>query len=386
MLLRPTEAPSEHVRHLAFPVTKNRIFLAHAGVCALPRCAVEKMQEGLYTGMIDQQENDGVFREVQETRAIAASLIKATPQTISLIGPTSLGLNLVAQGLDWQEGDEVIFYPDDYPANVYPWQNLSGRGVKPVPLSPEWTGHITPDLVLQSLTARTRLVALSSCHFLTGYRIDYRAIGEELQKRGILFCLDGIQSLGATTLDSHYFDFLCADSHKWLLGPLGAGIFYVKESVQERLRPSLLGSWNVNSPRYVAQPEINLESGGRRYECGSLYVHGILGMRASMELLLKVGLEQIEARLIHLHHFAAVKLRAAGYTLVADQFAEGARSGIITVTKPGGKLAEVFQTLQHHHVSASLRWDRAGESYLRFSPHFYNTEEELTEVARLMAE
>lgn len=384
MLLQPTVAPTDEVRHLAFPVTRQRIFLAHAGVTALPRFAVERMQEALHSGMIDQQENDKVFREVEETRTVAARLIGAEASEIALIGPTALGLNLVAQGLDWQAGDEVVYYPDDYPANVYPWLKLAERGVRPVPVQPDQTGHLTPELVRSVLTPRTKLVALASCHFLTGYRLDYQTIGRELQERGILFCLDGIQSLGATRLDSRYFDFMSADSHKWLLGPLGAGIFYVKASLQDRLKPSLLGSWNVHSPRFIAQPEIKLEVGARRYECGSLFIHGILGMKASMEMLAQVGLDQIEARLLTLHQFLAEKLRAEGYTVLSDTFPEGARSGIVTVRMGNTDLTERFQHLARNQVSASLRWDRAGQSYLRFSPHFYNTETELTRVVELL--
>jgi cysteine desulfurase / selenocysteine lyase len=384
MLQQPAAPLSDQTRHTLFPVTRRGIFLAHAAVTALPRVAVEKIQEALHSGMNEQQENEKVFRQVEETRAIAARLINASEQEIALLGPTALGLNLVANGLAWNPGDEVVYYQDCYPANVYPWQNLAVRGVVPVALRPGNTGELTPELVFAALTPRTKLVALASCHFITGYRLDYQTIGAELKRRGILFCLDGIQSVGATPLDANYFDFLSADSHKWLLGPLGAGFFYVKESLFETLKPTLLGSWNILSPQFIAQPQIEYFPTARRYECGSLFLHGIIGMRASMELLLEVGLPAISARLLHLHHYLAEKLRPLGFDVLSDHFPENAKSGILTVTKSSADLPALFHYLSTHRVHLSQRWSREGLPFLRFAPHFYNTEEELDEVARLL--
>ena len=146
---------------------------------------------------------------------------------IALLGPTSLGLSLVANGLDWEQGDEVICYLDDYPANVYPWTQLERFGVRPVFLKPGQPGRITPELVAGAMTNRTRLVALASCHFFSGYRIDVDAIGRVAHEGGALFCLDAIQSLGAFPVSVEQVDFLSADAHKWMLGPLTAGIFVV---------------------------------------------------------------------------------------------------------------------------------------------------------------
>ena len=181
-----------------------------------------------------------------------------------------------------------------------------------VPLQPERLGEITPDLVLQAMTPRTRLVALASCHFLSGYRLDYETIGEECTRRGVLFCLDAIQSLGATPIDVRHVDFLAADSHKWMLGPLGAGIFYVKRKHFATLRPSLVGAWNVRSPGFIAQPEVAFEETARRYEPGALNMLALFGMKASLELILGLGVKQIEARLLDLRSFAEDRLLERG--------------------------------------------------------------------------
>ena len=216
--------PSESDRLAAFPVAREQIFMAHAGVTILPRCAAKAMQDYCEQSCVQHQEFADAFRAVNETRKVAADLIGAQPSEISLLGPTSLGLSLVANGMPWEPGDELLCYQDDYPANVYPWLDLRRRGVVVRFLEPEAPGEITPDLVGRALTGRTRLVALASCHFLTGFRIDVDAIGRLLHSRGVLFCLDAIQTLGAFETRVDHVDFLSADAHKWLLGPMAAGM------------------------------------------------------------------------------------------------------------------------------------------------------------------
>jgi selenocysteine lyase/cysteine desulfurase len=372
------------LRHRLFPVTRERIFLAHAGVAPLPGPAVETLQREAARASISQEGVD-YLTEVESIRRVAARLINGTSEEIALLGPTSLGLNLVANGLNWQEGDEVVCYPDDYPANVYPWANLAARGVRVVPLQPERLGEITPDLVLKALTPKTRLVALASCHFLSGFRLDYEHIGEELSRRGVLFCLDAIQSLGATTIDVRNIDFLAADSHKWMLGPLGAGIVYVKRRHFETLRPTLLGSWNVRSPGYVAQPEIAFEATARRYEPGALNMLALFGMKASLELILGIGVKQIEARLLDLRSFAEDKLLAAGFRVMGHSNRRSQKSGIITIAIDNAENAVALaRRLRENRADVSLRQSRSGTSCLRLSPHFYNTEAEIEEVIKIL--
>ncbi|QSR84334.1 aminotransferase class V-fold PLP-dependent enzyme [Methylacidimicrobium sp. B4] len=372
------------LRSRLFPVTRRKTFLAHAGVAPITQRAVERIRMAAEEGASQEQETEALLREIEESRQVAARLLQADPTEIALVGPTAFGLNLVAQGIDFRPGDEVVFYPDDYPANVYPWMRLAERGVKLVRLEPDTLGQLTPELVLEAVGPRTRLVALASCHFLSGYLLDYRTIGAELRRRGVLFCLDGIQSLGAAPMDAAYCDFLSADSHKWLLGPLGAGIFYVRKERQDLLRPALVGAWNIRSPGFIAQPQIECEAGARRYECGALYALGILGMRASIELLLELGIEAIRERLLSLHAFLAEGLRKRGWRLLAEEFPEEARSGIVTATHDRIDLAAGVRLLKEQEIVVSLRWDRQGKPYLRFSPHFYNTHAELAKAVGVL--
>jgi len=370
------------LRTRLFPVTAQRIFLAHAGVAPLPGPAVEALKfEAERAGIA--QENPEFMAEIESIRRVAARLINAASDEVALLGPTSLGLNLVANGLPWQEGDEVVFYPDDYPANVYPWQSLASHGVRPIPLQTERVGEITPDLVFKALTPRTRLVALASCHFLSGYRLDYETIGEELARRGVLFCLDAIQSLGATPIDVRHADFLAADSHKWMLGPLGAGIFYVKRKHFATLRPSLVGAWNVRSPGFIAQPEVAFEETARRYEPGSLNMLALFGMKASLELILGLGVKQIEARLLDLRSFAEDRLLSSGFKVLGHTNRRSQKSGITTtVIDDADRARRVFRRMRDAGIDVSLRQTRAGMQCLRLSPHFYNLETEIDEVVK----
>jgi cysteine desulfurase/selenocysteine lyase len=376
----------EALRRAEFPVVGNGIFLAHAGVTILPRRVVRVMQDHLEQSCLRMQEFPEAWKSVTETRGVAARLIGARASEIALIGPTSVGLSLVANGLEWRAGDEVVFHADDYPANVYPWRDLERHGVIVRALRPEKTGDITLELVESVLSPRTRLVALASCHYLSGQRIDVDAIGRMLRSRGILFCLDAIQTLGAFETRVDHVDFLAADSHKWMLGPMSAGIFYVKEELQEQLRPSLLGSWNVRSPNFIAQADVAFERGGRRYEPGALNINGILGMREGIEMILELGIEPISAQLRRLKARLHERLAPLGFEFLGPEPAHPLTTAITTVWHPERPLEPLNEHLTKNGVTASLRHTRDGRAHLRFSPHFYNTEAEMDRVGDLMTE
>jgi selenocysteine lyase/cysteine desulfurase len=374
----------EEIRQAEFPVVKNKIFFAHAAVAPLTRAAAQTVQDYAWEATQDFQECGDFFENLQKTRQLAADLIQARPEQIALIGPTALGLNLVALGIPWERGDEVVYYPGDYPSNVYPWSHLQTKGVRTVPLEPGRVGAITPDLVFSRLTSKTKLVALSSCHYLTGYRLDYETIGAELKKRGILFCLDSIQSLGASGIDVRYLDFLSADSHKWLLGPIGAGIFYVNPALYDRFHPTLLGSLNVNSPGFVAQEEIRFHTTAQRFEVGTMNGLGIMGMKASLEVIQEIGVKSIYPRLLELHRYLRDRLQSLGWRVLSVDYPESSLSGIVTVTRDQTDLHEVYKRLTAAGVVLSMRWDKSRNPLIRFSPHFYNTFDEVDRMIELL--
>ncbi|MFV1995998.1 MAG: aminotransferase class V-fold PLP-dependent enzyme, partial [Verrucomicrobiales bacterium] len=376
-------ASDEELRLREFPVARKKIFLAHAAVTALPRAAADAMIDYTRACCEDHQEFTEVFETIKATRAAAAELINAKPQEIALLGPTSLGLSLFANGLPWEQGDEILCYQDDYPANVYPWLELRRRGVKVRYLKVDEPGRLTPESVERQLGAKTKLVALASCHFFTGYRIDIDAIGKLLHARGILFSLDAIQTIGAFDTPVTHVDFLSADAHKWMLGPMSMGIVYVKEQHHELLRPSLLGAWNVISPNFITQEEIRFEPGARRYEPGVLNAVGICGLKASLEQFLALGTTNIENRLLELKDHLLAGLEGAGFE-IAPPATGAARSAITTCRRPGADHAALFARLGAEGIVCSHRHNREGADYLRFSHHYYNTEAELDRVLEVI--
>jgi len=369
----------EEARRAAFPVCRNHIFLAHAGVTVLPQCAADAVIEYTRRSCENHQEFGDVLRDVNETRRICAEFIGARAEEIALLGPTSLGLSLFANGLPWRAGDEILCYANDYPANVYPWMDLARVGVVIRYLEPERPGEITPELVANAITPRTRMAALASCNFLTGYRIDVDAIGKLLHERGVLFSLDAIQTLGASLLSVEHVDFLSADAHKWMLGPLAIGIVFVKRDHFELLRPTLLGAWNVRSPNFITQSEIAFPATAQRYEPGVLNVAGIYGMRASLQMLMNVGLNNVHTRILEIKAQLVAELQALDFEIIAPTSGPNA-SGITTFRHPRADMAALFRAFEENKIVGSLRFDRAGNQYIRLSPHFYNTRDEIAQV------
>jgi selenocysteine lyase/cysteine desulfurase len=372
----PSIFPDESERQRLFPVCKSKIFLGHAAVTALPAGVADAMCAHVRQSCEMPQEFGDVLRDIKGARKLCAQFIGAEPEEIALLGPTSLGLSLFANGLPWEPGDEVVCYAADYPANVYPWLELRRRGVVVKYLQPARPGEITPELIAASLTPKTKLVALASCHFFTGYRIDVESIGRLLHERGVLFSLDAIQTLGAFPLSVEHVDFLSADAHKWMLGPVAIGIVYVKKKHFELCRPTLLGAWNVYSPNFNAQDEVRFVPTAQRYEPGVLNIAGIYGMQAAIEMFLRFGTGKIAGRILELTAHLAAGLRARGYEIHSPTSGSTA-SGITTFRHSGRDMSELHAKLEKAGVVSSLRIDREGRDYLRFSPHFYNTESEL---------
>jgi cysteine desulfurase/selenocysteine lyase len=371
-------------RHRFFPISKSKIFMAHAAVTALAGPAAEAMNELIRKCSEDFRDFSETLALIQQTRESAGRLLHASPDEIALLGPTSLGLSLVANGIAWAPGDEVVCYLDDYPANVYPWINLRNKGVVVRFIEPAQIGELTVEAVERTLTPKTRLVALASCSFISGFRIDIAAIGKLLRERGILFCLDAIQTLGAFPTTVEHVDFLSADAHKWLLGPVAIGVVYVKKELFELCRPTLLGSWNIKAPNFVAQNQVEFVEGAQRYEPGVLNVPGVAGMKATIDLLLEIGIEKVAERILSIRSrlvFGSVEL---GFTPLGANTNAAHFSGIISVAHPTRDIPTLFKRLSENRVVCSPRQDRQGNHYLRFSPHFYNTEDEVDRVLELL--
>jgi selenocysteine lyase/cysteine desulfurase len=371
---------NEELRRHEFPAVQQSVFLGHAGVCPLPHRVARRIEEFARAGTLGDQEEAFAGGRIQRIRELAARLLSAQMDEIALVGPTSLALSLVAAGLPFRKGDNILIYHDDYPANVYPWMALAARGVEVRLLNVRALGRIRAVDVQGQVDENTRLVALASCHFISGFRIDVSGLGAWLRGRGILFCVDGIQTLGAFPTSVEHVDFLAADAHKWLLGPCAAGIFYVRKAVQEQLRPAALGWHNVRCPNFVAQEQLVHPPDARRYEAGSANLLGLAGLEAALELIHEVGVDNISAELLRQRALLVPALQAKDFTVLEADAPPQHASGIVTFFKPGVDLPALHQKLADSRILTSLRADRTGQRHLRLSPHFYNTDAELQRV------
>jgi len=373
----------EELRRREFPICARTIYCAHAADAPLPQRVADAMRASIERASTDARQYDLELAHIAETRKAAARFLGAQLDEISFTGPTSSGLNAVANGLDWTTGDEVVCYLDDYPANVYPWLALERRGVESVLLEAARIGEITPEIVERALTRRTRLVALASANFCSGYRIDLDAIGALCADRGVLFSVDAIQTLGALPLPLDRIDFLSAGAQKWMLGPSGAGILYVKASRRDLLRPVTIGGWNVQSRNFIAQREIEFAPGGQKFEPGAYYHCAIAGMGAAIELLLEAGPLQIARRIFSLTQALKSEIVPAGFEFLSPD-EENKRSGLLTFRHPAIPTERLLEALLEEDVVVSLRFDRNDRSWLRVSPHFYNTFGEMAKIAEVV--
>ncbi len=368
---------NEELRRHEFPVVSKKIYLAHAGVCPLPRRIAEAIKSYSDACMLDDQETVIPSRLFQDTRASAAQLLDAKPEEIALIGPTSIALSFIAGGVKIRRGENIVVYFDDYPSNVYPWMTLADRGVEVRFLNIRELGRIRPIDVIGQIDESTQLVALASSHFLSGHRIDIEAIGKALRDRGILFCVDAIQTLGAFPTSVKQVDYLAADAHKWLLGPCAGGVMYVRKESQDRLRPTTQGWHNLRCPNYSAQEDLVYREDARRYEAGTANLLSIVGLKASLDLILELGIETIGRELWRKRSWMVPALQEKGYLVLNADGALNNSGGSITFSKPETDMRSLHSRLEAANIVSSLRTDRAGNNYIRFSPHFYNTDQEL---------
>src|SRR5262249_9744491 len=275
-------------------------------------------------------------QRVEEVHRLAGRLLNADPLDVAFLKNTSEGVGIVAEGFPWQPGDNMVTAAEEYPANIYPWLNLADRGVE-VRLVPSRGSRVEIDDVRAALDGRTRLVSLSMVEFASGFRNDLDSLGSLCRERGIYFFVDAIQGLGVLPLDVRRMpiDFLAADGHKWLLGPEGAGLFYIRRELVEMLHPVGVGWNSVVGSRDFSRIDFRLKPHAGRWESGSLPLAGITAVGASMELLLGIGVPAITARVLELTDYLCQTAARAGLTVFSSRRPED-RSAIVSLIVPGG--------------------------------------------------
>jgi selenocysteine lyase/cysteine desulfurase len=310
-------------------------------------------------------------------------LINASPKEVAFVKNAGEGISIVARGTEWQWGDRIVTSNVGYPANIYPWMEVSRYHGAQLVLVPEQTDDEetrrvpTESILAAAEQKQTKIVSISHVEYASGQRHDLAKIGEFCRSRGILFCVDAIQSLGAIPIDvkAMKIDFLSADGHKWLLGPEGAGIFYCRQELIERTRPLMIGWMDVKNGPEPGEYDYELRPDAVRFECGSHNFAGLLGLKASMSLLAKVRTEHIFDRLKVLTDRLIDGIVPKGYHIVSPR-AFGQWSGSVAFTSPEHPSEEVFKKLRKDHkIELAIR-----EGRMRCSPHFYNTQQQIDQL------
>jgi selenocysteine lyase/cysteine desulfurase len=350
----------------------------HAGISPLPRrvaAAIRAFADEAV--LLDRAVYQRWEARADAVRASAARLIGARAGEIAFVRNTSEGLSLVAAGLAWQAGDNVVGLADEYPSNVYPWFGLRRLGVETRLLA---RSHLRfgADDVAAMIDARTRVVAVSAVDWQSGFRADLAALGELCHARGILFVVDAIQAVGALQTDvvACGVDVLAAGGHKWLLAPEGGGMLFVSDRVVERIHPVLLG-WNsvTNAGAYLPY-HFELRADAARLEPGSAPHLAIHALGAAIDLLLEIGPAAIEARVLEITDRLAEGLQGLGGTILSPRH-PAERSSILTFSC--GDTAGL-----HHALTAAGIIVRQRLGGIRLAPHFYNDAEDIARVLEVV--
>ena len=359
-----------------FPITRNYNFQNHAGVSPICRRAADAVREYLRLCQESSHVGTGFYQHAERVRRLAAELIGAKADEVTFIKNTSEGINFVANGLTWKSGDNVVTTNVEFPSNMFAWRNLESRGVK-VRMAMDEGGRIPLDRIVEAIDSRTRVVAISSVQWASGFRTDLATLGECCRQKGVFLCVDAIQSLGAMPIDvkGMHIDFLAADAHKWLCGPEGIGIFYVSKEIQGYLRPSCVGWMSVKEPWDFDRGVFELADSIHRYDSGSYNIAGIYALGGALEMLLEIGIDNICQRVLFLTDRLAEGVRDKGYRVVSSRNRTDA-SGILAFRSDVHDHRQIQKHLQaEHRLVIAVRKGR-----LRASPHFYNTEKEIDQL------
>jgi len=366
----------EAIRTREFPITAAGTYLNNAARGPLPRSHVAAAEDVL-RDMSERMSSGDSAVLIEATRARAARLLNCGAEDVALLSTTSQGLNLVPGGLDWHAGDEVVLYEMDHPTDIYAWLNLADRGVT-VRFVKDRGGRYEAEDVQRLIGPRTRAVCLSLVNYGHGFRAPIEAIGEICRRRGVWLVVDAIMALGALRVDAPAIgaDIISAHGYKFLLSGFGVAICYCSARARHELRVAEVGYKAMEGAMEYAtrQPDFAAMAGrkpafaatARRFEAGTQALAVMAGLQATLDLMLSIGPEAIEQRVLGLAGQLVEGIQAKGCR-VAGSTRPGERSAIISFTREGLESGEVSRRLTaqriHHHIL---------HQRIRLSPHFHN--------------
>jgi selenocysteine lyase/cysteine desulfurase len=361
-----------------FPVTKELIYLNHAAVAPLCRRAADAIRwladDACQFGSLHYDKWMDAYAGL---RKATARLLNASPEEIAIVKNTSEGIAMIALGMDWKAGDRVVAFREEFPANYYPWLRLEKRGV-----AITWLSIYDPLEKIAAAIPGARLLAISFVNYLSGYRVDLEAIGKLCHEQGCFYFVDAIQGMGVLPIDveASHIDALAADGHKWMLGPEGNGVLYVRRKWLDAIEPVEFGWTNPANYADYSSRDMTLRADAGRYECGTLNTVGCFGHRASLEFLLEVGISNVGASVMARAGQLDRGLRAKGYEVMIER-TEANGSGIICFRHPTIDSKMMVSEMRRNKISAAPR-----QGWVRVSPHFYISSEDIEQVLRALPE
>jgi selenocysteine lyase/cysteine desulfurase len=367
--------------HDEFPQLPGLRYLNHAAVSPWPQRAAEAVtrfaRENAQSGARDYP--DWLKTEQRLRERLQRLLNAPSCSDIALVKSTSEALSFVAFGLDWRAGDQVVISNEEFPSNRVVWEALNRFGVEVVQVSLK--GHAPEDALLAACGPRTRLLSVSAVQYASGLRLELQCLGQGCQERGVLFCVDAIQQLGALPFDvqSSQCAFAMADGHKWLLGPEGLGVFYCRRDLREQLKLHEYGWHMLEHAGDYQRTEWQAARSARRFECGSPNMLGTMALEASLSLLEEVGMPQVEAALQERMQWLQGGLQTIPGFNLHSPLNPLRRAGILTFSLDGWSNQALYQQLRDEQVICAQRG--AG---IRLSPHFYTQDQIIEETLQLL--
>lgn len=364
-----------------FPLDPQICYLNHAAVAPWPKRTSDAVSQfALENNTLGATHYPRWMSKEFELRQQLKALINA-PSTddIALQKNTSEGLSVIAYGLPWKEGDEVLITNQEFPSNRIVWESLAKFGVKVV--EADISGELPEQALIDGINKNTKLMSISSVQYGTGIRLNLHKLGEVCKKRNVLFCIDAIQSVGAleTDVEAVHADFLVADAHKWMLGPEGIAVMYVAEAVRDKLEINEFGWHMVAKVGDYDAKSWEIARSARRFECGSPNMVGVHALSASLSLLLEAGIETVETAILENTRYLLELLAQRKDIQVISPFDSHRRAGIVTFMLDGQKSEDVFKHLKENNVICAHRGGG-----IRFSPHFYTPKTVLEKAVSLL--
>ncbi|MEI7812232.1 MAG: aminotransferase class V-fold PLP-dependent enzyme [Ignavibacteria bacterium] len=365
-----------------YPYLKSgRIYMNHATISPLSSLVVDELHNYLYVRSETEIENYFSFLKiVNSAKNRLASLINTTPDRLAFVDNTSNGLNVLAQAVDWKSGDRLILNDIEFPSNIYPFLNLKQYGVE-ADFVKSGNGIIKFEDIEKAVTPKTRLISISHVQFLSGYRSDIARIGELCRSKGIIFCVDSIQALGAMREDVERMkiDFLASGTQKWLMSMQGLAFIFVAKELQEKLNPKFVGWTSVEDAWNLLDYKLALREDATRFQNGTVNAIGIAALNVTLGFMESMGHDNIEKTILDNSEYFINKLSESGITPILKGGEREILSGIVSFHSD--KAEEIYEKLKQRNIIGAVRGD-----VVRFSPHFYNTKEEIDSVVSALKE